>query len=105
MGLGLVRSEFLYMNRDDLPSEDEQYAIFSALVRGMDGRPVTVRTLDLGGDKIARSLNDHIAEPDNPALGLRAIRLSLKHRRLLDPQLGSDVAGRLRRAAAHPACR
>src|SRR5216683_827896 len=44
MGLGLVRSEFLYMNRDDLPSEDEQYAIFSALVRGMGGRPVTVRT-------------------------------------------------------------
>jgi phosphotransferase system enzyme I (PtsI) len=89
MGLGLVRSEFLYMNRDDLPSEDEQYAIFSALVRGMEGRPVTVRTFDLGGDKIARSLSDHIAEPANPALGLRAIRLSLRHRRLLDPQLGA----------------
>src|SRR5947208_8197143 len=43
MGLGLVRSEFLYMNRDDLPGEDEQYAAFSALVRGMDGKPVTVR--------------------------------------------------------------
>jgi phosphoenolpyruvate-protein phosphotransferase (PTS system enzyme I) len=89
MGLGLVRSEFLYMNRDDLPGEDEQYAVFSALVRGMEGRPVTVRTFDLGGEKIARSLSDHIAEPANPALGLRAIRLSLQHRRLLDPQLGA----------------
>ena len=89
MGLGLVRSEFLYMNRDDLPGEDEQYAIFSALVRGMDGKPVTVRTFDLGGEKIARSLNRHIAEPANPALGLRAIRLSLQHRRLLEPQLAA----------------
>ncbi|TMJ51344.1 MAG: phosphoenolpyruvate--protein phosphotransferase [Alphaproteobacteria bacterium] len=89
MGLGLVRSEFLYMNRDDLPSEDEQYAIFSALVRGMEGRPVTVRTFDLGGEKIARPLSEHIAEPANPALGLRAIRLSLRHPRLLDPQLAA----------------
>ena len=89
MGLGLVRSEFLYMNRDDLPGEEEQYAVYSALVRGMDGKPVTVRTFDLGGEKIARSLSEHIAEPDNPALGLRAIRLSLKHRRLLDPQLAA----------------
>jgi phosphotransferase system enzyme I (PtsI) len=89
MGLGLVRSEFLYMNRDDLPGEEEQYAVYSALVRGMEGKPVTVRTFDLGGEKIARSLAEHIAEPDNPALGLRAIRLSLKHRRLLDPQLAA----------------
>jgi len=89
MGLGLVRSEFLYMNRDDLPGEDEQYAVFSALVRGMEGRPVTVRTLDLGGEKIARSLSDRVEESANPALGLRAIRLSLQHRRLLDPQLGA----------------
>src|SRR5438874_2992089 len=89
MGLGLVRSEFLYMNRDDLPGEDEQYAVFSALVRGMDGKPVTVRTFDLGGDKIARSLSGHSIEPANPALGLRAIRLSLQDRRLLDPQLAA----------------
>jgi phosphoenolpyruvate-protein phosphotransferase (PTS system enzyme I) len=58
-------------------------------VRGMDGKPVTVRTFDLGGEKIARSLSEHTVEPDNPALGLRAIRLSLKHRRLLDPQLAA----------------
>src|SRR6516164_6288916 len=89
MGLGLVRSEFLYMNRDDLPDEDEQYAVFSALVRGMEGRPVTVRTFDLGGEKIARSLSDRVEESANPALGLRAIRLSLQHRRLLDPQLAA----------------
>ncbi|HUC11985.1 MAG TPA: phosphoenolpyruvate--protein phosphotransferase [Stellaceae bacterium] len=98
MGLGLVRSEFLYMNRDDLPGEEEQYAVFSALVRGMEGKPVTVRTFDLGGDKLARSLVDHHDEVDNPALGLRAIRLSLKDRRLLDPQL----AAMLRAAAEGP---
>jgi phosphotransferase system enzyme I (PtsI) len=98
MGLGLVRSEFLYMNRDDLPDEEEQYAIFSALVRGMDGKPVTVRTFDLGGEKIARSLTGHSAEAANPALGLRAIRLSLHDRRLLDPQL----AAMLRAASVGP---
>ncbi len=98
MGLGLVRSEFLYMNRDDLPGEDEQYAVFSALVRGMEGKPVTVRTFDLGGDKLARSLSDYYAPADNPALGLRAIRLSLQDRRLLDPQL----AAMLRAAAEGP---
>jgi phosphotransferase system enzyme I (PtsI) len=89
MGLGLVRSEFLYMNRDDLPNEEEQYAVFSALVRGMDGQPVTVRTFDLGGEKLARSLNGYSTEAANPALGLRAIRLSLQDRRLLDPQLAA----------------
>jgi phosphoenolpyruvate-protein phosphotransferase (PTS system enzyme I) len=98
MGLGLVRSEFLYMNRDDLPGEEEQYAVFSALVRGMEGKPVTVRTFDLGGDKLARSLSDDYPQPDNPALGLRAIRLSLQDRRLLDPQL----AAMLRAAAEGP---
>jgi phosphoenolpyruvate-protein phosphotransferase (PTS system enzyme I) len=98
MGLGLVRSEFLYMNRDDLPGEEEQYAVFSALVRGMDGKPVTVRTFDLGSDKIARSLTGHGIEPANPALGLRAIRLSLQDRRLLDPQL----AAMLRAASEGP---
>ncbi|MBO0735970.1 MAG: phosphoenolpyruvate--protein phosphotransferase [Alphaproteobacteria bacterium] len=89
VGLGLVRSEFLYMNRDDLPGEEEQYAVFSALVRGMDGKPVTVRTFDLGGEKLARPLSEHSPQPANPALGLRAIRLSLQDRRLLDPQLAA----------------
>ena len=98
MGLGLVRSEFLYMNRDDLPGEEEQYAVFSGLVRGMEGKPVTVRTFDLGGDKLARSMSEHYLPADNPALGLRAIRLSLQDRRLLDPQL----AAMLRAAAEGP---
>jgi len=55
-GLGLVRTEFLYMNREDLPGEDEQYNFFAALIRGMEGRPVTLRTLDVGGDKLPEAL-------------------------------------------------
>jgi phosphoenolpyruvate-protein phosphotransferase (PTS system enzyme I) len=98
MALGLVRSEFLYMNRDDLPDEDEQYAAYAALVHGMDGKLVTVRTLDLGCEKVAPALAGRVAKPDNPALGLRAIRLSLQERRLLDPQL----AAMLRAAAEGP---
>jgi phosphotransferase system enzyme I (PtsI) len=98
-GLGLVRSEFLYMNRDDLPGEDEQYEAYAALVRGMQGRPVTLRTLDVGGDKIAAPLAEQLeGEGSNPALGLRAIRLSLRHRNLLDTQL----AAILRAAALGP---
>jgi phosphotransferase system enzyme I (PtsI) len=98
-GLGLVRSEFLYMNRDTLPSEDEQFAAFRGLLKGMEGRPVTVRTLDIGGDKIAEALSGVVGAPSaNPALGLRAIRLSLKERKLLDAQL----AAMLRAAAYGP---
>jgi phosphotransferase system enzyme I (PtsI) len=96
-GLGLVRTEFLYMNREDLPDEDEQYHAYAGLVRGMDGRPVTIRTLDIGNDKLAAPLSSIAgSEGSNPALGLRAIRLSLKERRLLDPQLGAML-----RAAVH----
>ncbi len=99
MGLGLVRTEFLYMNREDLPSEDEQYAFFRELVVGMAGRPVTLRTLDVGGDKLPEALAHYAAaDSANPALGLRAIRLSLKERRLLDAQL----AAMLRAAADGP---
>lgn len=95
-GVGLLRSEFLYMNRDDLPSESEQYEAFRDLIEGMEGRPLTVRTLDVGGDKLAYTLAGHIAESVNPALGLRAIRLSLKERTLLDAQLAAIL-----RAGAH----
>src|SRR5216683_1816431 len=99
MGLGLVRTEFLYMNREDLPSEDEQYAFFRELVVGMAGRPVTLRTLDVGGDKLPEALAHYAAaDSANPALGMRAIRLSLKERRLLDAQL----AAMLRAAAEGP---
>jgi phosphoenolpyruvate-protein phosphotransferase (PTS system enzyme I) len=89
-GLGLVRSEFLYMNRDDLPGEEEQFAVFAALVRGMGGQPVTIRTFDLGGDKLASAVSGYAGgDGGTSALGLRAIRLSLKDRRLLDPQLAA----------------
>jgi phosphoenolpyruvate-protein phosphotransferase (PTS system enzyme I) len=89
-GLGLVRSEFLYMNRDTLPGEDEQFAAFRDLLKGMDGRPVTVRTLDIGGEKVAEVLSGVAGGTGaNPALGLRAIRLSLKERKLLDAQLAA----------------
>ncbi len=90
MGLGLVRTEFLYMNREELPSEDEQYEFFASLVRGMAGRPVTLRTLDAGGDKLPEALAGYATDDSaNPALGLRGIRLSLKERRLLDSQFAA----------------
>ncbi len=87
-GVGLLRTEFLYMNRPDLPSEDEQYQALREIVRAMDGRPVTVRTLDVGGDKLAAAID---VQPGgaNPALGLRAIRLSLKMPELLETQLAA----------------
>jgi len=88
MGLGLVRTEFLFLNRDDLPDEDEQYEFYAGLVRGMGGRTVTLRTLDVGGDKLPDALTTAF-DVANPALGLRAIRLSLKDRRLFDTQLAA----------------
>lgn len=95
-GIGLLRTEFLFMNREDLPDEDEQYRALASMVAGMDGKPITVRTLDIGGDKLAISLASHTGQPANPALGLRAIRLSLKERGLLETQLAAIL-----RAGAH----
>jgi phosphotransferase system enzyme I (PtsI) len=95
-GVGLMRSEFLYMNRDQPPSEDEQYVALREIVEGMEGAPVTVRTLDVGSDKLAYSLGEHIMPSSNPALGLRAIRLSLKVQPLLEVQLAAIL-----RAGAH----
>jgi phosphotransferase system enzyme I (PtsI) len=95
-GVGLLRTEFLYMNRPTLPTEDEQYETLREIVEGMSGRPVTIRTLDIGNDKLAPALKDHMVETANPALGLRAIRLSLRDRNLLDAQLGAML-----RAGAH----
>jgi len=88
-GVGLLRTEFLFMNRDDLPSEDEQTAALSEIVEAMPGRPTTVRTLDIGGEKLTSSLGAHFTETSNPALGLRAIRLSLKEPKLLETQLAA----------------
>jgi phosphotransferase system enzyme I (PtsI) len=95
-GVGLLRSEFLFMNRVDLPSEDEQAEAYRAIVEGMAGRPVTIRTLDVGGDKLAPSLRERLGDAANPALGLRAIRLGLQERVLLETQLAAIL-----RAAAH----
>lgn len=93
-GVGLLRSEFLFMNRNDVPGEDEQYAAFRDLVERMGGRAVTIRTLDAGGDKLAPALGAGYAA--NPALGLRAIRLSLSRPELLEAQLAAIL-----RAAVH----
>lgn len=95
-GIGLLRTEFMFMNREDLPGEEEQYQALRAYVVGMDGRPVTMRTFDVGGDKLAYSLGGQVAPSVNPALGLRAIRFSLKHRELLEAQLAAML-----RASAH----
>jgi phosphotransferase system enzyme I (PtsI) len=88
-GVGLLRTEFMFMNRPDLPSEDEQYEMLRDLVRAMKGRPVTVRTLDVGGEKLATALGGASEECPNPALGLRAIRYGLKHPALLETQLAA----------------
>jgi len=95
-GIGLLRSEFLYMNRDDLPGEEEQYKVYRNLLKAMKGRPVTVRTLDLGGEKLVSTLGEHLLPSANPALGLRAIRLSLKIPELLIAQVAAAL-----RAGAH----
>jgi phosphotransferase system enzyme I (PtsI) len=73
-GIGLFRSEFLFLNRDALPDEDEQFEAYRKVAVEMDGLPVTIRTYDLGGDK---SSDDQERVVTNPALGLRAIRLCL----------------------------
>jgi phosphotransferase system enzyme I (PtsI) len=84
-GIGLFRSEFLFMNRRDLPDEDEQYEAYREVVEGMKGFPVTIRTLDLGADKgLEGSENNPTV---NPALGLRAIRYCLAEPLVFNTQL------------------
>ena len=86
-GIGLLRSEFMFMNRQDLPTEDEQYEILRGIVQRMNGQPVTVRTLDIGGEKIADFLLEKFGEGLSSALGLRGIRLSLAHTDVLESQI------------------
>jgi len=95
-GIGLLRSEFLYMNRLDLPGEEEQYQLYRTMVERMEGKPVTIRTLDIGGEKIATSLLGDYGDSLNSTLGLRGIRLSLKQAHLLETQIAAIL-----RAAAH----
>ena len=89
VGVGLLRSEFLYMNRPDLPGEDEQYKVMKALVEKLDGRTLTMRTLDIGADKMAPGLG--IGQGPNPALGLRAIRLSMRHPEIMETQFAAAL--------------
>jgi len=87
-GVGLFRTEFLFLNRGDMPSEDEQFESYRKVIKGMEGRPVTIRTFDLGNDKDLHPddiLGDRVHT--NPALGLRAIRLSLAEPRMFQTQL------------------
>jgi phosphoenolpyruvate-protein phosphotransferase (PTS system enzyme I) len=84
-GVGLLRTEFLFLNRDTPPDEDEQAAVYSAIMETMGQRPVVIRTLDIGGDKPAPYL-DMPAEM-NPFLGVRGLRLSLAHPEVFQVQL------------------
>ena len=83
-GIGLFRSEFLFLNRDVLPDEEEQFLAYKAVAVGMEGQPVTIRTFDLGADKQIKGA-ERVAS--NPALGLRAIRLCLAEPQLFRTQL------------------
>jgi len=86
-GIGLFRSEFLFLNREGLPSEDEQFEAFRSVAEGMQGKPVTIRTFDLGADKEAAGLEGLARVAPNPALGLRAVRFCLAEPRLFLTQL------------------
>jgi phosphotransferase system enzyme I (PtsI) len=83
-GIGLFRSEFLFLNRPDLPDEDEQYESYRQVVMAMEGMPVTIRTLDLGADKV---VSGPLSAAPNPALGLRAIRYCLAEPQIFQVQL------------------
>ena len=86
-GVGLFRSEFLFLNRSGLPSEDEQFEAFRKAAAGMQGKPVTIRTFDLGADKQAEQFDGLARVAPNPALGLRAVRFCLAEPRLFLTQL------------------
>ena len=97
-GVGLYRTEFLYMDRTDFPTEDEQYEAYKAVLEGMSGKPVVIRTLDIGGDKKLDYLQ--MDEEMNPFLGYRAIRLCLDRKEIFTTQLRAlyraSVHGKLR---------
>ncbi|MCC6719389.1 MAG: phosphoenolpyruvate--protein phosphotransferase [Acetobacteraceae bacterium] len=99
-GIGLLRSEFMFMNRETVPDEDDQYDIYRTVVEAMEGDPVTIRVLDWGGEKDIEALQSAgivpvITDP-NPALGLRGIRMLLRQPELLETQFAAIL-----RASAH----
>ena len=84
-GVGLMRTEFLFLERDTTPTEDEQYEIYRAMLSALGGRPLIVRALDIGGDKRVPHLN--LPHEENPFLGVRGVRLLLRRPELLYPQV------------------
>ena len=86
-GIGLFRSEFLFLNRDALPTEDEQFEAYRSVAEGMDEKPVTIRTFDLGADKQNEALEGLARVAPNPALGWRAVRFCLAEPKLFLTQL------------------
>jgi len=86
-GIGLYRTEYLFMNRSISPSEEEQFQAYSSILEQLNGKTLTIRTLDLGSDKQVDSGKQHASAITNPALGLRAIRLCLNDLSLFIPQL------------------
>jgi phosphotransferase system enzyme I (PtsI) len=95
-GIGLYRTEYLFMNRERPPDEEEQYQAYTEVVRAGEGAPVTIRTLDLGADKQVDGTRPGAPMTSNPALGLRAVRLCLKEPGMFRPQLRAIL-----RASAH----
>ena len=93
-GVGLYRTEFLYLNRKDLPSEEEHYQTYRRVAEKFGRQTVTIRTLDLGGDKFASHIE--LAEEMNPAMGLRAIRFCLRERDIFKQQVRAIL-----RASSH----
>ena len=90
-GVGLYRTEFLYMNRTEAPTEEEHFDAYQKLVAAVSGLPVTIRTLDIGGDKQVDPALTMRGKGANPALGLRAVRLGLKEPGLFLPQIRAIV--------------
>jgi len=84
-GVGLMRTEFLFLERDHAPDEEEQFEVYQGMLDALDGRPLIVRTLDIGGDKQVPHLN--LPHEENPFLGVRGARLLLRRPDLLEPQL------------------
>ncbi|QNM96849.1 phosphoenolpyruvate--protein phosphotransferase [Chitinimonas koreensis] len=95
-GVGLYRSEFLFLGRDDLPDEEEQYRAYRSVLEGMKGAPVTIRTVDLGRDKMPKWADEEAVSAPNPALGLTGVRLCLA-----EPQLFRTQLRALLRAGRH----
>jgi phosphotransferase system enzyme I (PtsI) len=93
-GVGLYRTEFLFMDRDSLPTEEEQYQAYKAVAEAVDGHPVIIRTMDIGGDKDLPYMD--LPDEMNPFLGWRAVRISLDRREILRDQLRAIL-----RASAH----